>query len=165
MSLFITGVVWAQSEPNLNTVPEVSTSASVSDSFGLNIFRPYLVKIIDGESETNVSTAYQDSSDILKSAGINVYPEDEYSLKPDSAHNNEPLVGYRLVIDRATQVQLSLRGVNSVARTQCETVANLLSEKGVVLGATDVVKPALDTKITSGLKVSVFRVGTQSVTL
>jgi len=50
-------------------------------------------------------------------------------------------------------------------KTRAATVADLLALRGVTLGASDTVKPALTRKITKGLKITVKRVSVTSVTL
>jgi len=165
MTLFVSSIVWAKSESN----PDQSTNSQITtnsaESLELISFRPYLVRIRDGTSETTVSTAYQNPRGILKSAGIAVYPEDKLVLEANKDYKNNPLLGFNLTINRATAVKLSLRGEESTKRTRASTVADLLAETGVVLGSTDKVVPALNTRLTSGLFVSVFKVGTETVTI
>ncbi len=170
MTLFVSGVVWAQSEFITDT-SEHSTepaprSEVTSSSFSVNIYRPYLVKIVDEGSEIITSTPYRDPSNILWSAGLVVYPEDEFTFERNNNLVGEPLVGFMLLVDRATPVKFNLRGASTVTvRTQSETVADLISERGVVLGINDTVEPALNSKLTPGLEVSVYRVGKQTITV
>ncbi len=165
LALSVSGIVWAQSETKTKQPTKRQPTASSTESLKLISFRPYLVKIRDGTSETIISTAYRNPESILKSAGFTVYPEDELVLETNEDYENNPLIGFDLIINRATAVKLSLRGEESAKRTRSSTVADLLAENGIVLGGTDKVVPALSTKLTSGLLVSVFKVGTETVTI
>ncbi len=168
MTSIVSGAVWAQSElaADSSEYPTKPVSSSGTAPLGANVYRPYLVKIVDGDLEIITSTVHRNPSDILKAVGLILYLEDELEIKnnPDLASN--PLVGFQLFVDRATLVEFSLRGAPTVAvRTQSHTVADLLSERGVILGATDIVKPALNAKLVPGSPVSVHKVGTKTVTL
>ncbi len=164
MTVFISSIVWAQSEAAVSSDNKKSVVTTGSNSLQLGNYRPYLVRIIDGNTEITVSTTYKNPADILKSTNLILYSEDEYTITKNADFNSEPLVGYRIVIDRATPVEFNLRGSSSNIRTQSNTVADLLKEKGVVLGANDVVKPALDAKLNRDINVSIFKVGTQTIT-
>lgn len=165
LSTFVaSSVVWAHAETSTQPQEEGQEQAVEIDSTDLITVRPYLVKIIDGESEEIISTPYQDARDILKSAGIQTYSEDKLTLAPN-ANRDEHLLGYVLEIDRATPVKLSLYGNKLVKRTHASTVGDVLSENGVVLGLSDKVEPKLDTRLTPGVAISVFKVGTESITI
>lgn len=164
--ILISGVAHAQS----NNPPEVlsaqssaqPSSTANSNAFGLTSYRPYLVKITDGNQTTTTSASSHTPLDILKDAGVTIYPEDRYSLTPNN-NKSEPLVGFNLLIDRATPVSLRFRGATETTRTQSNTVAQLLDEKGIVLGADNIVKPSLQTLLTPGVEVTVYGVGVETV--
>ncbi len=136
-----------------------------SDSFNINIYRARTITVVDGKDERTLPTAFRSPESIAEAAGFTVYPEDEYSFERVDNFITESSIGLRLVIHRATPVNFSLYGSVVKSHTQLGTVQEFLDEKGVVLNATDIVNPALDSKITSGIEVSVFRVGKNTITV
>lgn len=161
-TLFTYSLVLAQAESVSQPIQDESLVLN-ADTLNLSAYRPYLVEIIDGSSVTTTNTAFDDPKSILDDAGFIIYPEDRYAIEGNGDLENKPLVGLRLSIDRATPVVFSLYGDISPIRTRNNTVSDLLKEKGVLLGAKDVVKPALDTKLTKNIKISVYKVGTQTI--
>ncbi len=169
-TILISTIVIAQSEHAVDAVNNETSQTSADDtiileSFSSNNYRPYLIKVIDGDSIVTTPTVHDNPESILDTAGITVYPEDEYTLERNDDHKNEPLVGFTLSIDRATPVEINLHGSASKIRTQSTTVADLLDEKHISLSETDVVKPSLESKITPGMSIAIIRVGTETVTV
>lgn len=169
-TILISTIVSAQSEHATGTVNSETSQTNAdsiitSESFNNNNYRPYLIKIVDGDSVITTPVVHDDPESILNVAGIIVHPEDEYTLERNSDHRKEPLVGFTLFIDRATPIEISLHGSVSKVRTQSTTVADLLDEKHLSLSETDVVKPSLESKITSGMSIAIIRVGTETVTV
>lgn len=135
----------------------------VASEYQVNIYRARPVTVVDGTTRQRIVTPYQTPSQIVKDAGITLYAEDDAAI----AQSNDILsdgAGLRLTIDRATPFVFDLYGTKSEARTQGETVSEMLREKGLELEASDRVSPGLDTPITSGLEVRVWREGKQTVT-
>ncbi len=169
-TILISTIVNAQSEHATDAVNNETGQTSADSmitpgSFNSNNYRPYLIKVVDGDSIVTTPTVHDDPVSILDVAGIMVYPEDEYTLERNSDHANEPLVGFILLIDRATPVEISLHGSVSKVRTQSTTVADLLDEKHLSLGETDVVRPSLESKIIPGMSIAIIRVGTETMTV
>lgn len=143
--------------------PELSEEL-VAPEYKVNIYRARPVTVIDGDVRIAVMSPYQTPGGIVKDADITFYSEDKATIS-QSTNVLADGAGLQLVIDRATVLQLDLYGKAIEARTQAVTVGAMLQEKGVALGAIDRVSLPLDTAITSGMKVRVWREGKQTITV
>lgn len=136
----------------------------VAKEYEINIYRARPVTIIDGPMRQRVVTAYQTGAQIAKSAGITLYNEDVTTLAPSDDIVTDG-AGLTLTIDRATLFTLTLYGTTTEVRTQGETVAQMLTEKGISIGSEDRVSVDQHTPLTTGLSVRVWREGRQTVTV
>ncbi len=155
------GVAMAENdtvEPGLN-------AELTANSYSINVYRARPVVVVDGTQRYNVMTAHTSGKEIAAAAGLTLYDEDTYTLTRIDDFLSEGGVGLKLTIDRAVPIQLNLYGVTSEVRTQAETVGDLLKEKGVTMTSQDGSNLSLDTPITSGMLVSVWRNGVQTVTV
>lgn len=136
----------------------------ISSKYSVNIFRARPVTVIDGNQRLMITTAQQTPELIAKAAGVALYAEDRASLGEPS---NVLLDGANLVmtIDRATKLQLTLYGKTVEVRTRAKTVGDLLQEKRIELGSNDTVSVPLDTALTDGLHVTIWRNGKQTITV
>lgn len=142
-------------EPGLDE--EVSGS-----SFTINVYSSHIVTVVDGDNEITISTAYRSPEAIAEAAGLTVYPEDEYRF--ERAENIlEEGIGSRLIIDRATDIELILYGTMVKVLTQAETIAAFIDEKGIVLGEGEVVEPGLDAQVIKGMRLVIAKVGTEVI--
>jgi len=73
--------------------------------------------------------------------------------------------GLQMTIDRATSMILDLYTNKTPIRTQGNTVAEMLKEKGIVLGDNGRVSVPLNTPIVAGMEVRVWREGVQTITV
>ena len=133
--------------------------------FTANNYLPYLIKIVDKDSVLFIPTTHINADHIMQAAGIKLAPEDEYVFEQNDDIINNPLVGYNLVINRATPVFLNIHGVASKINTQSITVGALLQSMDVAIKQTDVVSPSPQSKITTNMKISLVRVGTETISL
>ena len=135
----------------------------VQDNFRVNIYRARPVTVIDGGTKTVVVTAQKSPRVVAQAAGLTVYPEDyvNFSLSPVSSG----VIGDEVLIDRSTPVALNLYGTPLNIRTHAKTIADLLTEKSIKLGAGDTVQPALTTPITAGLQMYVLKPGSTVTTV
>jgi len=143
--------------------PSRSESLVASD-YQVNIYRARPVIVVDGATRQKVITPYQTAEQIVTDAKVNLYAEDTTEL----VRSDDILAdgaGLQLVIDRAIPVSLTLFGETMTLRTQGETVADLLSEKEIVLTENDRASVPLSTFITEGMEIRVWREGTQTVTV
>lgn len=146
-----------------DTVEPGLTEKLVASEYAINIYRARPVVVVDGATRQKVITPYQTSSRIAKSAGIILHEEDTAVLSRADNIVSEG-AGLRLTIDRATPFAFTLYGTTTTARSQGETVGDMLKEKGIILGKDD--RSSLDpsTKLTEGLAVRVWREGKQTIT-
>lgn len=160
--VLISGIVVAQSEPS--TSNEKVLGSSSSEQLDLEVYRPFIVRITDGNVTITTSTVYKDPARILENAGFPMRQEDEFSYNYVESVD-DTLVGLELIIERATPVGLNIRGEKTNILTLSKTVGELLLEKGVVLGPNDKARPSLATAITPNLLVAVNRVGSETITV
>lgn len=142
--------------------PSVDTTM-VSTNYQVNIYRARPVMIVDGNIRQRIMTPYQTAEQIAKAAEITLYPEDTTDIS--LVENLIDGAGLQLVIHRATTVNLTLYGKAAVMRTQATSVGDMLKEKGINIGDSDRVSVALDTKITEGMQLRVWREGKQTITV
>jgi uncharacterized protein YabE (DUF348 family) len=145
-------------EPNKNT--EIA-----GDNFRVNVYRAVPVTVVDGDQKTFTYSAAATPRSIVKQAGVNVYPEDDLDLLPTENFLTESSIGERVVIKRATPVNVNLYGTPVTLRTHAKTVGQLLKDKNIKLGKDDSIQPAQDTPLTASTQVFVLRKGTQLQTV
>ncbi len=146
------------------TEPQIDTPIK-SGHFNVNVYRARPVVVEDGASRARVMTAAQSPAAIAKAADTTLYDEDTTKLERVDDVLVDGGAGLKLSIDRATAFTFVLYGKPIQARTQSTTVGAMLTEKGVKLGKDDGVSLPYETPITSGMTVSVWRNGVQTVTI
>lgn len=142
-------------EPSLDT-------EYAAQQYTVNIYRARPVMIVDGMKRQQVLSPYSAPRDIAKHAGLRLHDEDKLSL----AQSEDVLadgVGSKLVVDRATTVNLVLYGQRTTVYTHTATVAGLLKEKAVTLAPDDTASVPLETAITEGMTVEIWRNGVQTL--
>lgn len=135
----------------------------VASDYQVNIYRARPVTVVDGAVREQIITPYQSAERIVKDAGITLYPEDTTTISRSDDIVSDG-AGLQLTIDRATPITLDLYGSVTQIRTQGNTIAEMLKEKNIKLGASGRTSVPLDTPITSGMNVRVWREGKQTVT-
>ncbi len=139
-------------EPSLDT--EI-----VSDNFRVNVYRGVPVTIVDGDKRSFVFSAASTPRSIVKQAGIEVYPEDELLMLPTENFLVEGSIGQRVVINRATPVNLNMYGTQVQMRTHAKTVGELLEERDITLSSGDTVTPTEGVAITPNMQIFLLREG------
>ncbi len=135
----------------------------VAPDYQVNIYRARPVTVIDGATRQRVVTPYQSAERIVKDAGISLYAEDTTKLsRSNDIMGSGP--GLQLVVDRATPITVDFYGAITEVRTQATTVGEMLKEKEITLGENERVSVSLDTAITSGLELRIWREGKQTIT-
>jgi resuscitation-promoting factor RpfB len=132
-------------------VIEPSLNAELEHDFRINIYTSRAVLIVDGEEKQLVDTAEPRPRDVVAEAGIELHPEDiieRDASEPIDAIDvlQEGVISERIIIQRATAVQLNLFGVDYELRTHAETVEELLFERGVDVANISVL-PELDVRL------------------
>lgn len=151
---------------NEGDVVEPSQETEISsDNFRVNIYRATPVTIVDGDHKIFTFSAATTPRSIVKQAGIEVYPEDELLMLPTENFLIEGSIGPRLVIDRATPVNVNLYGTPLTMRTHAKTVGELLEERNIQLGPEDTVQPTQGVAVQPNMQIFVLRKGTQIATV
>lgn len=148
-----------------DTVEPAADAPITTDNFRINVYRAMPVTIIDGDRKTFSFSAAATPRSIAEQTGIDVYPEDRLDFIPTENFLLEGSLGQRVVINRATPVNINLYGTQVVMRTHAQTVGELLDERNINLGEEDNVEPARDTPITRNMQVFLLQRGTQLATV
>ncbi len=143
--------------------PDANTNI-LGDDFKVNVYRARPVTIIDQGKRIQAYSAASTPRSVAEQAGITVYPEDRLQTELPQGFLRDGALGEKVVIDRATPVNLNLYGSPLPTRTRARTVGDLLQERGVKLAKDDTVNPALPTPIASDLQIFVSRNGIQIAT-
>lgn len=131
----------------------------VSDNFRVNVYRALPVTVIDGDSETQALSAAATPRSIAKQSGIDAYPEDRLDMEPTQNFVTDGVIGQKLMVARATPVNVSLYGAPVVIRTHAKTVGEFLKEKNITLNEGETVQPSEDSPISATEPIFVNRKG------
>lgn len=135
----------------------------VTDNFRINVYRAVPVTIVDSGKKTFAYSAATTPRSIVKQAGIEVYPEDTLELIPTQNFLIEGSIGERVVVRRATPVNINIYGTAVQMRTLATTVDELLSERGLKPDSSDSIQPTKNAPITPNMQIFVLRQGQQVV--
>jgi len=144
--------------------PAVETEI-VSDNFRVNVYRAKPITIVDNGKAIRTLSAAATPRSIAKQAGIETYPEDILDLNPANDFVTEGMLGQRLVVDRATPININLYGTQLAVRTQATTVREFLKEKNINLASGETVQPGLDVKLRPDVPIFVNRKGIKMQTV
>lgn len=147
-----------------DTVEPSRDEELVAPEYKVNIYRARPVIVVDGATRTRVMSPYQTAEHIARDANIQLFDEDRTTLRPSQEYIGDG-AGLVLSIDRAVEFTLELYGRKNASRTHEATVGEMLSQKGITLTANDRVSVPLETKMTAGLEVRVWREGKQTITV
>lgn len=136
----------------------------VAPEYQVNVYRARPVLVSDGQTRVKVVTPYQTADRIARDAGITLHPEDGTVMSRSADYVGDG-AGLQLTINRSTPLFLDLYGRTTEIRTQAKTVEGLLEEKGIILGDKGRVSVSLQTTITSGMAIRVWREGVQTITV
>lgn len=148
----------------LDAVEPALDSKLIERNYKINIYRARPVVVVDGEARTTVVTAQKSARQVAEQAGVSLYDEDEANVSRVEDVVSDGTAAQKIVIDRSVPINLNLYGKTDEVRTQAETVAELIKEKDIILGEKDGVSLPLDTPITAGMTVKVWRDGVQTIT-
>lgn len=148
-----------------DVVEPAADTPIIGDNFRINVYRAVPVTIVDGGHKTFTYSAAATPRSIVKQAGIAVYPEDDLTELPTDNFITESSIGGRVVINRATPVNLNLYGTPTVVRTHAKTVGELIKEKNIHLAKDDTLQPSASTPLTANAQVFIVRKGTQITTV
>lgn len=142
---------------------EPSTDSQlIASNYWVNIYRARPVTVIDGATKVKTITPYQTPRQIAKDVGMTLRLEDGATL----SRSDDILgagAGVVLTIKRSVPIKLDLYGSVNEIRTLSSTVGDMLSEKGVELTKEDKLSLDINSQITAGMYVKVWREGKQIV--
>lgn len=147
-----------------DAVEPAREEALIASEYHINIYRARPVTVVDGQTRQRIVTPYQTPERIVSDAGIQLLPEDKAAMSRSDDLLSDG-AGLQVTIDRAIPMVLDLYGKKTDIRTQGATIAEMLSEKAIKLGANDRTSLTLDTPVTPGLEVRIWREGRQTVTV
>jgi uncharacterized protein YabE (DUF348 family) len=145
-------------EPRLDT-------ELVATNYMVNIYRARPVIVVDGAIRQKIMTAAQTPSTIVADARMTeLHDEDTTTLTPstDIVVDGASTI---LTIDRAVPVTLQLYGKPAQLYSHAATVGQMLQQKGVKLSSADTVSVNLQTPLTPGMLIAVWRNGVQTATI
>lgn len=136
----------------------------VATSYQINIYRARPVLVRDGATETKIVTSYRTGKQIAAHAKIALRDADRVSLAP----SKDPIADGAaevMTIKRATEFMFNFYGKTETNYTLASTVGDMLREKKINMSTSDGVSPAVETPITPGMTVRLWREGVQTVTV
>ena len=116
-------------------------------NFSVNIYRAKQVTVVDENGKT-VTAKVPDTTPVVMAtaAGFKLYPEDIVEIEEPDISLGEGVIGTKVIINRATPIQLNLYGKNYNIRTHAETVADLINERNLTVDGNSVL-PKPGTKL------------------
>ena len=147
-----------------DTVEPATDQELVASEYRVNIYRSRPVVVVDGAIRLKTISPYQTPQQIARDVGVTIYNEDIATLRPISDVVRDG-AGLEMVITRATPLILDFYGKKTEIRTQGKTVGAMLKEKEITLGENDRVSLPLETAITAGMEIRVWREGKQTVSI
>jgi len=126
----------------------------------LVVQRAVPIAVQDGKTPYTFLTAAPTLGEALVEKGITIYAADRVQPGLDT-----PITaGLKVYIDRSRPVAILADGQIRQTRTRAATVANLLKEEGVQLGAQDFTRPGLTEPVTADMRITVVRVRERELT-
>jgi uncharacterized protein YabE (DUF348 family) len=124
----------------------------------VNVYRAYPAVIIDGEKTINTLSGYRSAKQIVEAAGVQLFPEDKVSMDRNYEFASSGPAGQRIIIERATPVQLTIGQKTFDLRTWKSTVGELLQEKGIQLMPQDEISFDKNETIYKGMKIVLSKI-------
>jgi len=151
--------------------PHASYSYTPGNPATLVVSRPIPVEIYADGVLRKVEVSGTTLEEALSKAGVAVKEEDEIFVNGESSSLNVPLVArlkaslegfgvlvpVKVLIRRAVPVTVIDEGIPITIYTTAKTVGEALYKVGLVLYAGDMVRPGLDSPVSSGLKIYITR--------
>lgn len=120
----------------------------------LRVRRSSPIFVQEGATRYSIDTTAQTVGEALRNAGVILYLGDRVQPTLGSAVT----ANLHVYIQRSVPVSLQVDGRLLKTRTQAQTVADALSDLGIVLAGGDRVEPALTASLYDNLKIAITRV-------
>jgi len=144
--------------------PTASTTVT-KGMFNINVYRARPVLVVDGSHSYRLMSAYVSPRLLAKAAGVNVYPEDDYTTGIVTNIVQDQAIGEKVTVIRAKPFTVHVDGETRDLRTQAKTVGAALSSAGIALGPKDTVSTPVTAPLTPDAQLTVTRVTQAVVTL
>lgn len=131
--------------------------------FNINVYRARPVVIVDGGAKLPAISSYQTGNEIVKGAQIAINEKD--IVRVEKANELIDGIGLRVVITRATPINLTFYGNSKQVYTQAKDVAGFIKEEGLVLGPDDRMSHLETDAIVPGMPLRIWREGRQTITV
>lgn len=136
------------------------------DNTQVNVYRARPVSVVDNGRTITVLSAQRAPRLIAQDAGLDLSPEDDVSPAPIDQINPtlvEP--AEKIIVTRASEVQLNVYGVVSKKKTIQETVQGFLDENNLTITNGATLQPSdPNTPITEGMLIAINNVGLKTIT-
>jgi uncharacterized protein YabE (DUF348 family) len=132
-----------------------------TDNFKIQIRTAEPTTIINGDKTISLLSPYEDTRQAVEKAGIQLAPEDIVLNQYSGDIAESQIIGRKLVVKRASSVQVVLYGAQITRKTQSADVSGVLSEIGVNPNNSDTVTPEIKTPVTDGMSIFVTKQGSE----
>ena len=143
--------------PNDLVEPALGTDVS-KNFFNINVYRARPVLVVDGNNTYRIFSAYQNAHLLAQQAGLNLYPEDGYTIEMISDIVGDGAIGAKVTVNRSVPLTIRADGQDRKIRTLSATLDDALSGAGISLGLKDTVEPSLSSLVVPGMSVKITRV-------
>jgi len=144
-------------EPNLDEI-------LISENFRINIYRAKPVVVIDGIKQYKIMTAATSPAEVAKAAGIILQEADV--VKITTVDNFlESGLPFAYTVIRAKAIEFNFYGQQLTIRTNTNTVEEFLADRSITLTKADWLSHPLQTQITDGLQLELYRQGKNTITV
>jgi uncharacterized protein YabE (DUF348 family) len=147
-----------------DAVEPAAKTELIAHNYHINVHRARPVAVIDGDKRQTVISPHKSARKIVEKAKIPLNAEDIAQLERVDDVTVYGAVAQRVNIDRATPFTLILFGKKTEARTQGETVEEMLEEKNIVLMPQDELSEPRDKAMVAGMTIEIYRDGIQTIT-
>jgi uncharacterized protein YabE (DUF348 family) len=141
------------------------TAAVPAGQFNINVYRARPVLVEDAGQPHLLSSAYQSPRLLARSAGLTVFPEDEYRTEVITNFVANDAIGEKITLKRAKPFVVSVDGRTRPLRTQAKTVGDALKDAHISLGIKDTVSQSLTAPLAPGATIGITRVTEALATL
>jgi len=148
-----------------DAVEPAKTTRINQDDFRINIYRAKPVEVVDGGRTIFGLSAAKTPREAANQVGAGIYAEDTPNINASQNFLKDSAIGERIVIDRATAVNVDLYGTHIVLRTHAKTVGELIKEKGIKIIKNDKIQPGTNAPITANMQLAFVRTGVKVETV
>lgn len=130
-----------------------------ADNFKIQIRTAEPTTIIYDDKTISLMSPYTDPRLAVTKAGVSLLAEDAVEVDYPGSLYDSNILGRKLTVRRAVDVNLILYGAPIARKTQSKDVAGVLREINIRPDGTDTVSPSLESPITSGMSIFITKQG------